>query len=211
MGLWRIWFSINGFGDVRRIMPGIDHDLVRRNLASLLEREKRPGVRLSLVVTKHNMGQIRPLIEWGIAHGVEQVSISALDRLLNQAAYDRLSPTRAEFGREHAELVAWAEREPQLRVNSAGVFWPPDDMGPLPHCKIPNVNFGIFWPNGLVYTCCYAAAQGRPTGNIREQSFDQIWDGPNYAAARKQGFEFCQRCTAAWRDPEPGPPKRKRR
>jgi MoaA/NifB/PqqE/SkfB family radical SAM enzyme len=52
--------------------------------------------------------------------------------------------------------------------------------------------------NGLVYVCCMTREQIPPLGDIREQSFKEIWEGAAYQAVRLKmhppSLKPCQRC-----------------
>ena len=52
--------------------------------------------------------------------------------------------------------------------------------------------------NGLVYVCCMTREQIKPLGDIRKQSFKEIWEGTAYRQVRLNmhppALKPCQRC-----------------
>jgi radical SAM protein with 4Fe4S-binding SPASM domain len=57
-------------------------------------------------------------------------------------------------------------------------------------------------PNGNVYPCCRGTDDNLKMGNLFEQSFDEIWNGPEYQKLRQEFLtgnlrEGCRRCTLA--------------
>jgi radical SAM protein with 4Fe4S-binding SPASM domain len=52
--------------------------------------------------------------------------------------------------------------------------------------------------NGLVYVCCMTREQIAPLGDIKKQSFKEIWEGAAYRQIRLNmhppALKPCQRC-----------------
>jgi MoaA/NifB/PqqE/SkfB family radical SAM enzyme len=52
--------------------------------------------------------------------------------------------------------------------------------------------------NGLIYVCCMTREQISPLGDLRKQSFKEIWEGAAYQSARQKmhppSLKPCQRC-----------------
>ncbi|NJO05912.1 MAG: hypothetical protein HC876_10540 [Chloroflexaceae bacterium] len=64
-------------------------------------------------------------------------------------------------------------------------------------CFAPWVHSLIDY-NGLVYLCCLTREEIEPLGDIKQQSFTEIWNGPVYNAMRAMmhppALPICRRC-----------------
>ncbi len=186
---------------LERIRPGAKLDRVlefMRVVKEMMDRRAHPEFQfqLSYVVTRSNVGQMTECVELAHRFGIRTVAFSSF---LTGGRTDAFAVEESLMDKPEEVLPHW-ERAYQ-RGRELGIAVPPivfdcrnrpeperrkwqptlyDVRGRIRHCPVPWWNTYIE-TDGSVRPCCVFP----PLGNLMDQSFRQIWNGPNYRTLRR--------------------------
>jgi radical SAM protein with 4Fe4S-binding SPASM domain len=184
--LFEINFSIDSMdpGVYRSIRRGsIPLDEVLAKIARFMSRKGMAGkdvhTVISFLLMRSNAATIKPALAFAREHAIDHVNVvpmlafteDMLDEIFvwDEVAYAAL---HQELTTEAARLgVALAMQAPVKRWRENDIHAP---------CEVPWGSATITG-NGDVMACCMP---GTVIGNLNEQSLDEIWNGPEFAAFR---------------------------
>jgi len=203
--------------------PGARLDRVlefMKTVKEIMDRSKHPAFefQLSFVVTRSNVEQMTDCVELAHRYGVRTVAFGnfTIDGRTDEFARESL------IQRPDVVLPHW-ERA-YKRGLELGVLVPPtlvflgnegsgkdidqqrpdlcNSSGRIKHCPIPWW-YTYIEVDGTVKPCC-AFLEGGHLGNLREQSFREIWNGPKYRELRRTVNTpdmpaICKHCTIPMR------------
>jgi len=172
-------------------------------------KKKRPAVRLTFLGMKDNIHEFPEFIR--LAHGLEVGTVV----LQAMGEYEAVKGRSIALGaREEGRRWLREARKESDRLGVSIELFPPDQFE-TPKEGVQSENGGGFtkdclfpWDRAVVTTtgevlpCC--AAPG-PFGDLKKQSFEEIWYGPQYSKLRASIMEgrlplMCRTCTGqAWR------------
>jgi radical SAM protein with 4Fe4S-binding SPASM domain len=186
--LHEINFSVDSMdADVyRRIRRGsLPLPEMLAKIAHFMARKAAAGKELhtiiSFVLMRSNAATIKPALGFARAHGIDHVSVVPLlaftedmvdeifiwDETAYAALHEELSLEAARLG------VALAMQPPVKR-------WRDDDIHAP--CEVPWGTAAIT-ANGDIMACCMP---GTVIGNLNEQTLEEVWKGPEFAAFRSR-------------------------
>lgn len=189
-GLDRLIISIDGTtqetyesyrieGDLQKVIEGAKNIVYwKKELKS-----KTPHVIFQFLVVKPNEHQISDVYELAKEIGVDEV------KLKTAQIYDY------EMGNN---LIPSIEKYSRYKKGKDGKYFIKNEL--LNHCWKLWHSCVITW-NGIVVPCCFDKDAAYRLGNLKEQTFKQIWQNQNYQTFRKliiQGrdkIEICKNCT----------------
>ncbi len=194
-----------------------------RNLAvfTQLQREMNaPQPRLSFWFTamRENLPELPNLVDIAMETGVREIYVQ---RLI-YCGVGRAREEQTLFHRAQAEelaIIRETERRCQehgLDFRATGATSPVEYLGrraeeierrPWAPCERPH-KLAYITATGNVFSCCFAPfhpgpASTRILGNVFEQSFGDIWNGPRYRAFRAafdsdEPWDQCAGCGSKW-------------
>jgi len=199
---------------LEHIRPGtnLDHVLefmkiVRESMA----RSAHPAFefQISFVVTRSNVEQLTDCVELAHRYGVRTVAFSSFvtggrtDEFARESLMNRPEEVIPHWERAHKRGLELGICVPPIvfdcrdRPEPERHHWQPtlyDAKGQIRQCPIPWWNTYIE-TDGSVRPCCVF----QPLGNLLEQSFREIWNGPNYRQLRRTVNtpdmpEYCKQC-----------------
>ncbi len=194
--------------------PGKDFDTAVakvRHLIAVRDRlgSRTPDVQLNFVVTRHNEHERAAFETLSADLGCHAVfSLAALNtRMVNRnremVELNLAEDVKRQRIREHIDH--WLPRDERY-VLDAYLEMRDHDVDPERYngskvydCSWPWRQAVINW-DGTVATCCGSFSSAEDMGNIFEQSFAQVWNGPRYRAARRS---FSKRIPAGEADDNP--------
>lgn len=164
--------------------------LVLSNLEYLFARPRNYRVSLSMVATAYNWHEMPSLVQYAIAHKANSVRLLALAPSIE---YDRdLLVPDTPLVRECLEKSRALANAARLQIVAFSMD--PQKKGYSSKCKAPWIQFRIDL-DGSVKTCCWS---NRTLGNIKQQSWKEIWDGPLWQefreSVRSGAMTYCQQC-----------------
>lgn len=182
-------------------------------IRSVRERSPDSTFRLltNTVVMRRNLHELRDIVALADRYGVDTATFSDLiPHALDPDFTEEVPVAHPHLIREHAPAAVALAHERKLNIEMPSYYADhlPKDAGtircsdgPLPHqdssrkdiiyadkqfifpkrCHMPwtHANFLV---DGTVSTCCITSYS---LGNLRESSFDAIWNGARYQAARR--------------------------
>lgn len=180
--------------------PGKSFDQTVAKVRHIIETRNQmgsqtPQVQLNFVVTRHNEHERRAFEALAQELGCKAVFSTAsmnlrfLDQDQQLHSLNLAPDVLAKKTRQH--LKQWLPTDPQY------VLKPYQDLlksGRLDHDQFNGHKaFDCSWPwrmsvinwDGAVVTCCGSFDPGEDMGNVFEQRFDRIWNGPAYRLARR--------------------------
>ncbi|MBF6591119.1 MAG: SPASM domain-containing protein [Ktedonobacterales bacterium] len=193
-----------------------------RNLAAFtrLQRElgaERPRVSLWFTAMRENIHELPQLVDLALETGVRELYVQRLVYFgAGLARADQALYHRAE--EEHQRIIAETERRCHthgLAFRATGSGTPVAYIGtrdvsatrPWSACQRPRT-LAYVTALGNVFSCCFAPfhpgpARERVLGNVFEQPFAEIWNGPRYQAFRAafasdQPWDQCAGCGSKW-------------
>jgi radical SAM protein with 4Fe4S-binding SPASM domain len=186
-----------------RVRDGARLDKVLTNLATLMEvrrtsGRKRPFVQLNFVAMRSNFQELPDVVRLAARLGVDRCWIQTLSHdfsdtdpsgsyleIRSFAERESLPPDDAVWQRalRAAQAVAaGAQLELRLPQTDTGATRRDDE----PACDWPWRSAYVTH-DGDVQPCCMVMGSDRARfGNLREQSFTEIWHSPEYQALRRQ-------------------------
>lgn len=145
---------------------------------------KKPFVFFQFLVVRHNEHQIDEIKELAKEIGVDDV------RLKTAQVYD--------YENDPNHLIPKNEKYSRYRKSSDGTFRAKNKLAN--HCwKLWHANV-ITW-DGLVVPCCFDKDAMHQLGNLKVQSFKEIWQNENYQQFRaelmksRKNIDICANCS----------------
>jgi radical SAM protein with 4Fe4S-binding SPASM domain len=155
-------------------------------------KSKTPFVFFQFLVVKPNEHQIEAIKQLGKEIGVDQV------RFKTAQVYD--------FENDPHQLIPTIDKYSRYKVDKNGKMQSKSGMGN--HCwKLWHQNV-ITW-DGLVVPCCFDKDAMHQLGNLKMQSFKEVWNNDNYRQFRKElmtsrkNIDICSNCSEGlkvWED-----------
>ncbi len=152
---------------------------------------KTPFIIFQFLVVKHNEHQIEDVKKLGKEIGVDQV------RFKTAQVYDYVNDPN--------NLIPVNEKYSRYKKNKDGSFKSKNKMAN--HCwKLQHANV-ITW-DGLVVPCCFDKDAQHRLGNLKNESFKEIWHNNNYKQFRselmksRKNIDICANCsegTSVWK------------
>jgi MoaA/NifB/PqqE/SkfB family radical SAM enzyme len=226
-GLHELRVSLDGarpetYGRVRgvsaRTLPKI-----LRNLRRFTEMQRELGVeapRLSFWFTamRENLAELPELVDLAVETGVREIYVQRLIYFGEGLAREDQALYRKAADAERAVIDETARRcrEHGLVFSATGTVSPEEYLAPTEEsegarpwagCRRP-VSLAYITSLGTVFSCCFAPfhpgpASTRALGNVFEQPFAEIWNGPRYRAFRAafdsdHPWDQCAGCGSKW-------------
>lgn len=155
-------------------------------------KSKTPFVFFQFLVVKPNEHQVEEVKKLGKEIGVDQV------RFKTAQVYD--------FENDPHQLIPENNKYSRYRRNKEGKMESKSGLGN--HCwKLWHANV-ITW-DGLVVPCCFDKDAMHQLGNLRTQSFKEVWQNENYRQFRRElmqsrkNIDICANCSEGlkvWED-----------
>lgn len=198
-GLDRLIISIDGTtqdvykqyrvgGNLEKVLQGA------RNIVKWKKelKSKTPFVFFQFLVVKPNEHQIEDIKKLAKEVGVDEVRFKTAQVYDYETDPNNLIPTIDKFSR--------------YKKNNDGTYSPKNKMAN--HCwKLQHANV-ITW-DGLVVPCCFDKDATHRLGNLKMQSFKEIWNNDNYKQFRselkksRRNIDICANCSegvSVWKD-----------
>jgi radical SAM protein with 4Fe4S-binding SPASM domain len=155
-------------------------------------KSKTPFIFFQFLVVKPNEHQIEAVKKLGAEIGVDQVRFKTAQVYDYQADPNRLIPSNNKYSRYKKD------KNGSIKIKS----------GLQNHCwKLWHANV-ITW-DGIVVPCCFDKDATHQLGNLKTQSFKEIWHNSNYRQFRKElltsrkNINICANCSeglSVWED-----------
>jgi radical SAM protein with 4Fe4S-binding SPASM domain len=184
-----------------RARPG-QFERVLANLRGLVAARgggARPRIQLVFVAMRRNVEELPALVELAADVGVDSIWVQNLSHDFGDTGSSEAYGPMRDYVGEEALFGEHAERAEELfgtalqRADALGIELR------LPRLEEPGPRDGdargCSWPwdsayvthRGEVQPCCMVMGSDRATlGNLRDDSFDEIWDGPAYEDFRER-------------------------
>ncbi len=189
-GLDRLIISIDGTtqevyeqyrvnGKLDKVLEGARNVITWKNRL----KSRTPYVIFQFLVVSHNEHQIREVKSLARELGVDELRLKTA-QVYN---YENGNP-----------LIPADERYSRYKKNSDGTWSVKNRLDN--HCWRMWTSCVITW-NGLITPCCFDKDASHQLGNLNQQPFRQIWNGPAYVNFRKSLFksrseiEICKNCS----------------
>jgi MoaA/NifB/PqqE/SkfB family radical SAM enzyme len=168
-------------------------------------------VRINTVISRNNYFSLATLPDMAHQLGADGINLIPVD----DHCGEQLSMRRKDIALFNEEIAPHIEK----RSNELGINIADEDAFPFGRDesevrlgRAGRYAFGYYskhpcfapWThslidfNGFVYVCCMTREQIAPLGDIRRQSFKDIWEGAGYQAVRSKmhppSLKPCQRC-----------------
>jgi radical SAM protein with 4Fe4S-binding SPASM domain len=147
-------------------------------------KSKTPFIFFQFLVVKPNEHQIEAIKKLGKEFGVDQVRFKTAQVYDYENDPNHLIPSKEKYSRYKKD------KEGNIKVKS----------GLSNHCwKLWHSNV-ISW-DGLVVPCCFDKDATHQLGNLKTQSFKQVWNNDNYKQFRKElmnsrkNIDICANCS----------------
>lgn len=184
--MWEINFSLDSMdpGVYRSIRRGsIPLADVLAKIARFMSRKraarKEIHTLISFVLMRSNAATIKPALAFARENGIDHVNVVPLLAFTEDMLDEIFFWDEVAFARLHEELTTEAARlGVALAIPAPVQHWREDDIHAP--CEVPWGTVAIT-ANGDVMACCMP---GTVIGNLNEQSLDDIWTGPGFAAFR---------------------------
>ena len=181
------------------------------SLFSKYARKGKITVRINTVVSRENYFSLAGLPDLAHELGADGINLIPVDdhcgehlsmrrkdiALFNEEIAPHIEKRAGDLGINIADEDAFpfGRDESEVRLGRAGRY-AFGYYGKHP-CYAPWTHSLVDF-NGLVYVCCMTREQIPPLGDIRKQSFKEIWEGATYQAVRQKmhppSLKPCQRC-----------------
>ena len=155
-------------------------------------KSKTPFIFFQFLVVKPNEHQIEAIKALGAEIGVDAV------RFKTAQVYD--------FENDPNQLIPTTDKFSRYKKNSDGTYTPKNKLAN--RCwKLQHANV-ITW-DGLVVPCCFDKDATHQLGNLKTQSFKQIWHNDKYKQFRyelkqsRKNIDICANCSegaSVWQD-----------
>lgn len=147
-------------------------------------KSKTPFVFFQFLVVKPNEHQIEDVKKLAVEVGVDEV------RFKTAQIYD--------YENDPNQLIPGINKFSRYKINKEGKQVPKNKMSN--HCwKLWNANV-ITW-DGAIVPCCFDKDAQHQLGNLKEQTFREIWHNKNYKKFRKditasrKNIDICANCS----------------
>ncbi|HWY98356.1 MAG TPA: SPASM domain-containing protein [Bacteroidia bacterium] len=146
-------------------------------------KSKTPYTIFQFLVVKQNEHQIEEVKALGKKLGIDEVKLKTVQ------VYDY------ENG---SDLIPKQEKYARYKKTSSGKYEIKNEL--LNHCWRSWHSCVITW-DGNVVPCCFDKDAKHPMGNVRQQSFKELWQGDKYNNFRqallrsRKEIDICQNCT----------------
>jgi radical SAM protein with 4Fe4S-binding SPASM domain len=190
-GLDRLIISIDGTTQetYSQYRVGGSLDKVLEGAANIIKWKKelnstKPFVIFQFLVVRHNEHQIEEVTELAKKVGVDQVRLKTAQVYDYENDPNRLIPSNPKYSRYKMDRSG----KMAFRGNNANHCWR------LWHDPV------ITW-DGAVVPCCFDKDAQHQLGNLREQSFKELWQNKNYRNFRSQvlqsrkNIDICANCS----------------
>jgi radical SAM protein with 4Fe4S-binding SPASM domain len=201
------------------IRDGSNFDRVRRNVAGLVEAKRahgsdRPRLSVVFVAMRRNVRELPEMVRLASEWGLERLWVQNLSH-----SFSDTDPSGAygEIRNYVAREALWLDRDPGTKrifdearalAERLGVSLRLPTLAQRAKPRRPG-SPGCDWPwrstyvthDGTVQPCCMVMGSDRATlGNLKAQSFQDIWQGPAYRAFRAALLtddppEVCRGCS----------------
>jgi len=187
-----ISFSIDGATKetYEQVRIGANFERVTKNVRRLAEIKKelgsgRPCMNMQFTLLDINAHEARAAVELAASIGVNHLVVEPLTPVFG------FDPEYAEYYQKHkvepeqviGQLRLAAEDAERLGlVFSSHYLFAADNPEPEVKCREPWLTFGVR-VDGRVFTCC---GMLESMGDLAEQTFDEIWNGPAYLELRRE-------------------------
>ena len=225
--IYKLDFSIDSHipAVYERIRVGGRYDRMLAGLRRLVALQKEEGFQFTLVVVlmEQNLTTLAGTMAFARREGIGRVRVQKMLPFFREP--ERFHPaehfTPAEIRRYLDDAIEAAVKEGV----SLELDLDPKESYPAPQVEEPRVSppaivdafvrglmherpglcvqlatYVRIIPNGNVYPCCRGTDDHLKMGNVFEQSFEEIWNGPEYQKLRQEFLsgdlrEGCKRCT----------------
>jgi radical SAM protein with 4Fe4S-binding SPASM domain len=134
---------------------------------------------ISFALMRSNAATIKPALAFAREHGIDHVNVFPLLAFTEDMLEEIFVWDEVAYAALHHELTIEATRlGVALAMQPPVKRWREDDIHAP--CEVPWATAAIT-ANGDVMACCMP---GTVIGNLNEQSLDEIWNGPEFAAFR---------------------------
>nr|WP_272881472.1 radical SAM protein [Fundidesulfovibrio soli] len=181
-------FSVDGATaeTYESIRAGSDFGKVWGNLREVVkERDasgsSRPHIHIEFVTMRGNVAELPALVRMADEAGVDAIKASHLVAWDEDMAAQSLLGDPALCAESFAQ-AAMEARDRRIRLELPKIFGQTPAPAALPPCRYPW-QYAMISFEGDVRACCFAPQY--VMGNLREQSFDAIWNGGGYRKLRK--------------------------
>jgi radical SAM protein with 4Fe4S-binding SPASM domain len=147
-------------------------------------KSKTPFIFFQFLVVKPNEHQVEDIKRLAKEIGVDEV------RFKTAQVYD--------YENDPNQLIPDTDKFSRYKKNAAGTFTPKNKLAN--HCwKLQHANV-ITW-DGLVVPCCFDKDAMHQLGNLKDQSFKEIWKNDNYRQFRselmksRKNIDICANCS----------------
>jgi radical SAM protein with 4Fe4S-binding SPASM domain len=198
-GLDRLIISIDGTTQevYKQYRVGGNIDKVIQGAKNIVKwkkelNSKTPFVFFQFLVVRPNEHQVEEIKKLGAEVGVDEV------RFKTAQVYD--------YENDPNQLIPLNEKFSRYKKNSDGKHVAKNKLAN--HCwKLWQANV-ITW-DGLVVPCCFDKDAAHQLGNLKNQSFKEIWHNDNYKQFRKElmnsrkNIDICSNCSegvSVWKD-----------
>jgi radical SAM protein with 4Fe4S-binding SPASM domain len=182
-------------GDFEKVIAGIREIIKQKELLSLNHRygskgsqNNKPRIILQFLYLKSNQHQIKEIKQLGKELGVDKVELKTA-QFYNFADGNPLMPDEPRHSR-YIKISGQKNGNPQYKIRNR-----------LPnHCFRMWSSCVITW-NGEVVPCCFDKDAKYLMGDLKNQSFSQIWQNSRYNEFRKKilfsrkSIDICRNCT----------------
>lgn len=170
-------------GSLSQVQEGI------RKVAAEKRRKKSatPLINLRYIVMRHNEAELSHLPDFARSLGVDVLTLRKFHAVPNsQKGWDTAKDLVPEQEKYQLPLLNKSDNNPvRITKNPCKNLW-----------NCPTVHW-----NGEICRCFMDYAEKYPLGGLKEQSFKEIWLGPEYRQIRRkfrkgwQKLELCQDCS----------------
>lgn len=156
------------------VLAKVAHFMSRKALAG-----KQVHTILSFVLMRSNAATLKPALAFAREHGIDHMNVVPLLAFTEDMVDEIFVWDKAAYAALHHELSTEAARlGVALAMQPPTERWRHDDIHTP--CEVSFATAAITG-NGDVMACCMP---GTVIGNLNEQSLDEIWNGPEFAAFR---------------------------
>lgn len=196
---------------------------ILRNLSQFTQIQRalgaeRPRLSFWFTAMRENLPELPRLVDLALETGVREIYVQRLIYFGEGLAREE----QALFNRaqqEELEIIRQTEQRCQeqgLAFRATGATTPIEYLGhktddvlrrPWSPCQRPR-KLAYITATGNVFSCCFAPfhpgpASTRVLGNVFEQSFAEIWNGPRYQSFRAafdsdEPWDQCAGCGSKW-------------
>jgi MoaA/NifB/PqqE/SkfB family radical SAM enzyme len=186
-----------GKGDLGKTLDGLSHLIQRNN-----EAKKNIRIIFSFVMTQYTFPEIKDIIDFA-KRNEKEASLLDLTPTIKDYTSDLLVPDTQE-NRDYMEsMIAYKDK-----IGAAVSMFSFDSrkavtIAPKDESALSEIVKKCDWVytkafigfDGNVGVCCWNSAS---MGNILEQSFSEIWNGPKYQELRdciqRGDLKYCKNC-----------------